>query len=393
MTRLHHSPVFRDQILIMDIDTQFPLDPSLCYLNHAAVAPWPKKTAEAIQTFAQENLLRGATDYPKWEETESELKAQLRTLINAPSADDIALVKNTSEGLSMIAYGLDWAEGDEIIISDQEFPSNRIVWESLAPLGVKVVEADLNSDRPETALIKLINNKTRLISISSVQYASGLKISLSEIGDACKQHNILFCVDAIQSLGAFQFDLNLTKADFVVADAHKWMLGPEGIALFYSRTDIRQTMRVNEYGWHMVDTMGDYDTREWHVDKSARRFECGSPNMLGIHGFHASLSLLLEIGLKEVEKRILENTGYLITQLEKINNCRIINSVEFERRSGIITFDIKGIDSHALKNALMENGVICAYRGGGIRFSPHFYTPKQTLDKALNELRRQIATL
>ncbi|MGA9992180.1 MAG: aminotransferase class V-fold PLP-dependent enzyme, partial [Thiobacillaceae bacterium] len=128
-----------------DLSNEFPLEPGLIYLNHAAVAPWPRRTAEAVKAFAEENLHRGSWDYPKWVQTEARLREQCRLLLNAPSASDIALLKNTSEALSVVAHGLDWHTGDNVVISDQEFPSNRIVWESLAPQGVETRQADLTS--------------------------------------------------------------------------------------------------------------------------------------------------------------------------------------------------------------------------------------------------------
>ena len=211
----------------IDLQKEFPLDSSICYLNHAAVSPWPKRCALAIQSFTEENITFGATNYPLWEEKEQQLREQLRKLINAPSIDDIALVKNTSEGLSMIAYGIDWQSGDEIIISDEEFPSNRIVWESLKEQGVIVIEVALQGSHIEQDIAKHFSKNTRMLAISSVQYASGIKLDLDMLGGLCQQSNILFCVDAIQSLGAYHFDLAKNHADFVIADGHKWLMAPE----------------------------------------------------------------------------------------------------------------------------------------------------------------------
>ena len=162
-------------------DAEFPQLNQLCYLNHAAVAPWPKRAAEAVSAFARENLVQGARDYPRWSQAEKHLRRQLQSLLNAASVDDIALVKNTSEALSFVAMGLDWQAGDEIVISDQEFPSNRIVWEALAPQGVRLNQVSLDSPDPEAALISALGPDTRLLSISSVQYGSGLRLDLERL--------------------------------------------------------------------------------------------------------------------------------------------------------------------------------------------------------------------
>lgn len=367
-------------------ENEFPLDPQICYLNHAAVAPWPKRTSDAVSQFALENNTLGATHYPRWMSKEFELRQQLKALINAPSTDDIALQKNTSEGLSVIAYGLPWKEGDEVLITNQEFPSNRIVWESLAKFGVKVVEADISGELPEQALIDGINKNTKLMSISSVQYGTGIRLNLHKLGEVCKKRNVLFCIDAIQSVGALETDVEAVHADFLVADAHKWMLGPEGIAVMYVAEAVRDKLEINEFGWHMVAKVGDYDAKSWEIARSARRFECGSPNMVGVHALSASLSLLLEAGIETVETAILENTRYLLELLAQRKDIQVISPFDSHRRAGIVTFMLDGQKSEDVFKHLKENNVICAHRGGGIRFSPHFYTPKTVLEKAVSLL-------
>ena len=272
---------------------EFPQDPAICYLNHAAVAPWPKRAAEAVKAFACENLHQGARDYPRWVQLEHRLRGQLQTLLNAPGKGDIALVKNTSEALSFVAMGLDWTEGDEVLISDAEFPSNRIPWEALAPRGVRLRQVSLNGADPEGALIAAMGPATRLLSISSVQYASGLRMDLARLGRACRERGILFCVDAIQSLGAIELDVQAIHCDFAMADGHKWLLGPEGLGVFYCRREVRDRLHLTQFGWHMVEALGDYDRADWMPASTARRFEPGSPNTLAQHALSASLELLL----------------------------------------------------------------------------------------------------
>jgi len=366
------------------ISEEFPQRAGLIYLNHAGVAPWPRRTADAITRLAQENVAEGPTHYDRWLKVETDLRKQLQRLLNAPSADDIALLKNTSEGLSVVAYGLPWQRGDNIVISDQEFPSNRIVWESLQDQGVEVRQADLNTaETPEDALFNLVDKHTRLIAISSVQYATGLRMDLKTIGDFCQSHNVLFCVDAIQSLGALAMDVQDIHADFVVADGHKWMLGPEGVAVFYCQPAIRDQLSLKQFGWHMVEHHGDYDRGDWQIAKSARRFECGSPNMLGIHGLNASLSLLLEIGMENIETIILENSSYLISKMLEHDDLDLITLNQPDRYAGIVAFRHKTIEPNELYSYLRKQGIICAVRGQGIRFSPHFYISNDGLGKSL----------
>ena len=367
------------------IQKEFVLRKDLIYLNHAGVSPWPARTARAVEQFAEENMLQGSLRYPEWVKVETDLRDQARQLLNAPSKNDIALLKNTSEALSAVAYGLDWDPGDNIVSSDQEFPSNRIVWKSLSAEGVEFREADLNSaGSPEDALFSLVDDRTKLLTISSVQFSTGLKMDLNRIGAFCRQRKILFCVDAIQSLGAVQFDVQKIQADFVMADGHKWMLGPEGLAVFYSHPDARNRLRLTQFGWHMVEAMGDFDRRDWTVTKTARRFECGSPNMLGVHALHASLSLLLEHGINHIEDEVLKRSEYLFDRIKSMPELDLITPNRQDRYAGIVTFRNNESDNSSLYQYLMQNHVMCAPRCGGIRFSPHFYTPYEHLDQAID---------
>ncbi len=376
----------------MDLANEFPLEPGLCYLNHAAVSPWPRRSHDAVNAFAEQNLHHGSLQYPAWLQTEQRLRDRLARIINAPSPDDIALVKNTSEALSFVAYGLDWQPGDNVVTSNQEFPSNRIVWESLARFGVELRQVDLGTAAsPEDALAAAIDERTRLLTISSVQYGTGLCMDLERLGSICRDRRILFCVDAIQSIGALSFDVEAIGADFVAADGHKWLLGPEGLGLFYSRPEARERLSLTQFGWHMVDAVGDFERKSWEPAHTARRFECGSPNMLTIHALEASLSLLEDVGMVEVERRVLANSRWLFEQLAAIEGISLLTPSSEGRYGGITTFrsDIKNNDY--LFDYLNENNVFCARRGGGVRFSPHFYTPRAVLQQAVARVASFVA--
>lgn len=360
----------------------------LCYLNHAAVAPWPRRSAAAVQKFAEENVTLGARDYPAWMAVEQRLRERLTRLLNAPSVDDIALVKNTSEALSFVAFGLAWNRGDQIIISDEEFPSNRIVWEALADQGVEVRQVSLRGADPEAALLDACGPNTRLMAISAVQFASGLRLDLPRLGAGCKARNVLFCIDAIQQLGAQPFDVQAYNCDFAMADGHKWMLGPEGLGVFYCRAALRPQLKLSEYGWHMLEHMGDYNRQGWEPAQSARRFECGSPNMLAAMALDASLSLLEEVGLEEVGRLVEERVQWLHEGLQAIPGVTLHSPGQGDRRAGIVSFSMAGVNTLALHAKLMKQQVVCIPRGPGIRFSPHFYTDQRVIERALALVRQ-----
>lgn len=369
------------------LENEFPQAPGLRYLNHAAVAPWPRRASSAVSQFAEQNATLGARDYPQWLKIENRLRERLARLLNAPTSADVALVKNTSEALSFVAFGLDWRAGDQIVISDEEFPSNRVVWEALQPQGVEVIQVSLAGADPEADLLAACTPRTRLLAISAVQYASGIRLDLDRLGHGCEQRGVLLCIDAIQQLGALPFDVQQSRCAFAMADGHKWMLGPEGLGVFYCRSDLRPQLKLHEYGWHMLEHAGDYDRSDWQPARSARRFECGSPNMLGAVALEASLSLLEEVGMHQVAASLNERMEWLRAGLRQLPGIELLSPAQPERSAGIVTFRLAGSANQALFEQLKAEQVVCALRGGGIRLSPHFYTPAGVIDDTLALLR------
>ena len=379
------STVHTGNTIAIMYESEFLLDENVIYLNHAAVAPWPRRTVEAVRAFAEENGRYGSRNYPDWVHNETLLREQLRQLLHARSTDEIALLKNTSEALSIVAWGLPWTAGDNVVISNQEFPSNRVVWESLDALGVETRHADLNKEgSPEAALVARMDNRTRLLSVSSVQYGTGLRLDLVKLGAACRERDILFCVDAIQSLGALDLNVRACQADFVMADGHKWLLAPEGLAVFYCRQEVMERIALKQFGWHMLKDPLNFDSPSREVVQNARRFECGSPNMLGIHALHASLGLILDIGIDRIEQRVLENSRIMLDFLAaRGDRYEIITPCTPGQYAAIVTYKPRRESVDTLFDRLRQRHVACALRGGGVRFSPHYYTPREKLSTAL----------
>lgn len=378
----------------ISIADQFPVNQQCFYLNHAAVAPWPRCTSDAVQKFAEENCQTGAQGYLTWLKKEQQLRTKLAKLVGSQNQECVALVKNTSEALSFVAYGLDWQAGDIIVISDDEFPSNRIVWESLAQkFGVIIQQVHINAENPETEILEAINSATlkpKLISVSAVQYASGIKLDLAKLGKACKENDVLFCVDAIQAVGAMEFKCDEWHIDFAMADGHKWMLGPEGLGFFFVKQQHIKQLNLYQYGWHMIKGAGDFSIKDWQPADTAQRFECGSPNMLAGYALEASTDLLLTVGLDNVARAIEDNHAFLQQQLQALG-AEILSPLNSQQRAGIITFKFEGVDSAWLYQQLMNKDVVCANRGGGVRFSPHFHTTKKCMEGAIKVLKTLLA--
>lgn len=363
---------------------EFPILEHGLYANHAAIAPWPRAASRAVAEFAQENCEIGAEKYNRWLLREKYLRKNLAYLINADSPDDIALLKNTTEGICAVANGIDWQSGDNIVLPMGEFPSNRLPWLALQHFGVEVREVDIRSSQdPEQALLARMDKRTRLLSVSAVQWTDGLRLRLETLGAACKQNNVLFFVDAIQQLGAVQMDVQACGIDFLAADGHKWLLAPEGIAVFYCRESVRESIQLSQQGWHMVDEPYQFNRDQWLPSKTATRFEAGSPNTLGQAALHASVGLLQDVGMQQVEAYITANSLTLSEGIADIPGLELVRSFDRKRVSGIVSFRIPDKDPTEVHRALQQRQLSCAVRGDAIRLSPHFYQAGKPLQEIL----------
>jgi cysteine desulfurase/selenocysteine lyase len=370
---------------------EFPILEHGLYANHAAIAPWPRVASRAVASFAEENCKIAAEKYSRWLLRETQLRNRLASLVNAVSVDDIALLKNTTEGISTVASGLDWRSGDNIVLPADEFPSNRLPWLALKRLGVEIREVDIRgTSEPEKALLEQMDTRTRLLSVSAVQWLDGLRLKLDVLGRACQQNKVLFFVDAIQQLGALQMDVQACHIDFLAADGHKWLLAPEGIAVFYCRDGLREQLQTTQHGWHMVDEPYRFDRQNWQPSKSASRFEAGSPNNLGQAALHASVGLLQDVGMDQVEACVVANSLALSEGIGNIPGLELVREFNPQRVSGIVSFRPSDMDPASLHRALQKRRLSCAVRAGAIRLSPHFYQLGDPVMEMLNVIEDSI---
>jgi len=364
---------------------EFPILHHGHYANHAAMAPWPRVTSQAVTDFSLENSQIGPEKYAHWLLRESKLRKMLAGMINARSADDIALLKNTTEGICTVANGIDWQPGDNMVLPSAEFPSNRLPWLALQQHGVEVREVDIHAAAdPESALLERMDGRTRLLSVSAVQWTDGLRLQLETLGAACRRNDVLFFVDAIQQLGAIQLDVETCGIDFLAADGHKWLLAPEGIAVFYCREAVRQQLKLSQLGWRMVDEPYRFNRDNWQPSKTASRFEAGTPNILGQVAMHASIGLLLDIGMDKVETLIGENSRLLSEGLTNFPGIELVRPFDPKRVSGIVSFSAPGKNPAEIHHALKHRKMTCAVRGDAIRLSPHFYQAGKPIQDILN---------
>lgn len=351
----------------------FPVTKNITYLNHAAVGPLSTRAFDAMRRHAVDQREFGATHWKDWYAEYELLRAAAGRLIGA-APDEIAILKNTSEGISFVAEGLEWERGDNVVTTDLEFPSNYTPWKNLERRGVecRVVESRNGAYEPSD-VERLLDSRTRVVAVSSVAFHNGFAPDLEAIGEICDRRGILFCVDAIQSVGAIPIDVRRARISFLAADGHKWLCAPEGAAIFYVAHEHRQKLRVIEYGWTNIERRGKFLDASTNLLPDARRFEAGSLNTNGIYGLRAALDLVLEIGIETIAAEVIRIAGVLAEELEgaglAIGSPRPI-------RSGIVGAIPRRTETLTLLKVhrhLEELGIICSPREGMLRFSAHFY--------------------
>jgi len=371
----------------------FPILRHLVFFNHAGVAPISGPAAEAIRRYA-EQAESAAYHGAGWYEQARRVKVLAAKLLGAAGQHEIAFVPNTSSGLSIVARGLNWQSGDQVVITNVEYPANRYPWEDLERFGVEVVEVRQKPDgRIELEdLLGVISDRTRIVSISHVQYASGFRVNLRPISDVVHRIGGYLCVDAIQSLGVMPVDVETMGIDFLAADGHKWLLGPEGCGIFYCRSDLIESLRPSVVGWmNMVDSSnyGDYC---FQFETTAKRFEPGSYNIPGILALGASLELLLNVGMDQVWLRVEALTSRLCDGLSAKGYRVFTPRMCEEERSGIVIFDLPVAQNRrmpapaAIVANLAKRGVIIVVREGKLRASPHFYNTFEQIDALVDAL-------
>jgi selenocysteine lyase/cysteine desulfurase len=360
---------------------QFPVTERLVYLNHAAVAPLSRRVAEAMQHLAQDALEFGSLHYDHWMETYEGLRSSAARMINA-TPREIAIVKNTSEGIAIVANGIDWKRGDAVAAFEEEFPSNFYPWKRLEARGVEVRWLSIFDDLDR---IDRACRGARLLAISFVQYLSGYRVNLEKIGAICASRGCLFFVDAIQGMGAFSIDVHRDHIDALAADGHKWLLGTEGCGILYVRQDLQNEIEPVEFGWTNVANYADYSSRDMALRRDAGRYECGTLNTIGCYGLRAACDLILEVGVNRIQSAV-QALGDRIWHGLRERGLETLGARSQESGAGIVSFRKSGLEAHLIVRKLKEAGFLAAPRQGWIRVSPHFYTAPEEIDRMLAEL-------
>jgi cysteine desulfurase/selenocysteine lyase len=362
--------------------SDFPVTQNLVYLNHAAVAPLCKPAADAMQSLAADCVNYGSIHYDQWLAAYEGLRAGTARMINC-SPKEVAIVKNTSEGISTVTTGIKWRSGDKIVAFREEFPANQYPWQRLEPLGVEVRWLSIFDPLD---CIEVACRGARLLAISFVQYLSGFRADLNAIGEICSRHGVFFFVDAIQGLGAFPLDVRKARIHALAADGHKWLLGPEGCGILYVAQEFQDAVEPVEFGWTNVAAFNDYSSRDMALRSDAGRYECGTLNTIGCFGLRAAFDFLLEVGVDNVAAAVQSLGDQVWSGLAELG-CEMLGVRSPETGAGIVSFRKPGTDAHLIVRRLKEHRFIAAPRQGWVRVAPHFYISPQEIAAFLAELR------
>lgn len=371
------------------IRKQFPFTKNIIYFNHAAYGPIPldslKETLKYYHTLT--HRLDESTEHHSFELLD-QIRKIIAKMINS-SDDEIALTFNTSYGLNIAASGLDFKAGEEILLSDCEFPANVYPWLNLREKGVKIkfIESENRFFSIEN-FIKSITSKTKLLSLSFVQFFNGYKNDLEKIGKICKANGIIFVVDGIQGVGSSVLDVKKSQIDFLSCGGQKWLLSAPGTGFFYCSKKFLSQLKPSFFGWLGVDWKIDFtDLLKYNLTpfNSARKFEIGSYSYSNLRTFYPSLKLLEKIGIPTIQKQNLALLDRLIDYL-KNSPYRINSSLNPKHRSSIFSFSAK--NGKELFEKLIKNNIIASYREGLIRLSPHFYNTTQEIDRLIRILQK-----
>ena len=361
---------------------QFPITKNLVYLNHASVGPLSRRAAVAMQGLAEDALQYGSEHYARWLAAYEGVRNGAAKLLNA-DAGEIAIIKNTSEGIATIAMGIAWKRGDAVVIFDEEFPANLYPWKRLAEHGVELRQLSIFDDLDR---IDEAAKGARLLAISYVQYLSGYRADLDAIGEICRRRGCVFCVDAIQGMGAFPIDVRKSNIGALSADGHKWLLGPEGCGVLFVERSLQDQIEPVEFGWTNVARYADYASRDMTLRPDAGRYECGTLNTIGCFGLEAAFGLLIEIGVDQI------STAVQALGDQVWNGARELGYETLGRRpegggAGIVSIRKPGVESQFIVRKLREAGFTTAPRQGWVRIAPHFYISPDEIDALLRILR------
>jgi selenocysteine lyase/cysteine desulfurase len=360
---------------------QFPVTGNFVYLNHAAVAPLSKASADAMKRLADDAWRFGSYHYSEWLETYEALRSAAARLIGS-SRDEIAIVKNTSEGIATVAIGLDWRPRDRVVAFREEFPANFYPWKRLESKGIQVEWLSINDplDRVDEAC-----RGARLLAVSFVQYLSGFRADLEALGEICSRRGCLFLVDAIQGLGAFPLDVRKARIHALAADGHKWLLGPEGCGILFIQKELQDHVEPVEFGWTNVARYADYASRDMTLRPDAGRYECGTLNTIGCFGLRAAIELLLSVGIERIAAEV-QALGDRIATGAAAKGYEVLGTRTPATGAGIVSLRKEGIDARQVVSQLRSENIVTAPRQGWIRTSPHFYISPGEIDRAIEAL-------
>jgi len=366
------------------LEAEFPIRRTRIYLNNASIGPLPTRSVQAAQQYLEHQHATANAHYSQWEETARRATQRFARLVNA-RPDEVGLTSNTTKGLLTLANGLEWKPGDNVILPEFEFPANVYPWKNLEARGVEVrLVPERNGRFGLSDFERLVDDRTRVLSVSFIEYSTGFRQDLESLGRLCHEKDVIFCVDAIQGVGVVPIDVERMRIDFLALDGHKWLLGPYGIGFLYCRAGLMDRLQGFR-GWMSVKMPSSYTDYDQGLAESARRFEEGSLNYLGLYALERSVELIADLRVETIHRKVMALTRHLADGLVE-KGYRLVSPFAEGERSGIVSFDSLRFGSQDLIQRLREANVIGSVRRDFVRLSPHFYNASSDMDEVLRLL-------
>lgn len=368
------------------VQEEFPIRARRVYLNNAAIAPASTRVIAAMNRFLADVRDHGDGRYLDWcRHADEVVKSKVAGLIGADRSE-IAFVKNTTEGVLLVANGLDWAAGDNVIVPDIEYPSNVYCWMNLRRRGVEIKWVKNREGRILVEdIAALIDQRTRLVTLSAVQFSNGFRQDLMRTADLCRSRHVLLNLDAIQYVGALHLNVADCPIDFLSVGAHKWLLGPIGTGFFYCRQAALEQLRPHNIGYHSVAKDPDHLDYALVFRPDAGRFEEALVNFPGVWGLEAAVDLIRAVGTARIERHVLELTAQLIEGL-LARGYAVLSSCREGERSGVVSFRHPTRGSEEIHQRLQAARIDVAVCLGALRASPGAYNDGADVQALLEAL-------
>lgn len=377
MQHTNQAKASSERTEISRVRSLYPVTDDWAYFNHASVSPISRRSSEVLKSWADDVAANACLNETRWAPRVERCRRQVASLINA-SADEVAFVSNTTEGISRVANGYPWRPGDVVLVPSDEYVSNALPWSALAHRGVTARRIPVTDSGVRLHDVqRSMCDKTRMVALSAVNFATGFRCDLRSIGIFCQQHGVHVCVDAVQAVGVTPIDVLEMRISFLVAGGHKWLTGPQGTGILYVKGEFQSMLSPSTPGWRSIH---DAESECPTFLGNARRFESGTLDVGGLLALGEGVNIITELGVNAIVWQVHDVSAYLVEKLRSLE-AQVFSRRDGDSWSGIVSFLVPGIHPKDVRAACLNDGVVLGLRKGRLRASVHFYNSMHDVNR------------